>query len=316
MRNKRFLVLFLGLLCATYASAQIAKHANHMRPTGKGYPVEDATAPAEQKIKNPAVVQGNGINYHGGPVMPGTVNVYYIWYGNWSAGARVSDSSTTQTLLGSFMSGMSGTGYALINSTYGDNSNNVTGKMALAASTSVNYPYGTRLSDNNIKSIVSNAISSHALPADSNGVYFVLTSSDVTERSGFCTRYCGWHTNGSIAGLDIKYAFVGNPDRCPSACEIQTTSPNKDSGADGMASIIAHETEEAISDPDLNAWYDSSGEENADKCAWKFGPTTGSIGSGAYNQTWGGHNWLIQMNWENARGGGCDQKLGGTFYTR
>jgi len=26
----------------------------------------------------------NGINYHGGPVMLGTVNVYYIWYGDWS----------------------------------------------------------------------------------------------------------------------------------------------------------------------------------------------------------------------------------------
>jgi hypothetical protein len=26
------------------------------------------------------------------------------------------------------------------------------------------------------------------------------------------------------------------------------------------------------------------------------------------------HHWLIQMNWENARGGECDQKLGGKFY--
>jgi hypothetical protein len=24
--------------------------------------------------------------------------------------------------------------------------------------------------------------------------------------------------------------------------------------------------------------------------------------------------WLIQMNWENARLGGCDQTLGGIFY--
>ena len=27
--------------------------------------------------------KSNGINYHGGPVMLGTVNVYYIWYGSW-----------------------------------------------------------------------------------------------------------------------------------------------------------------------------------------------------------------------------------------
>ena len=38
-----------------------------------------------------------------------------------------------------------------------------------------------------------------------------------------------------------------------------------------MASIIAHELEEAATDPDLNAWYDRRGDENADKCAWTFG---------------------------------------------
>ena len=40
-----------------------------------------------------------------------------------------------------------------------------------------------------------------------------------------------------------------------------------------MASVIAHELEEAATDPDLNAWYDSRGYENADKCAWTFGTT-------------------------------------------
>ena len=40
-----------------------------------------------------------------------------------------------------------------------------------------------------------------------------------------------------------------------------------------MASILAHELEESVTDPDLNAWYDSRGGENADKCAWTFGTT-------------------------------------------
>jgi len=248
--------------------------------------------------------------------MPGTVNIYLIWYGNWTNGPHASDSQTTVSLIDSLYDsgGMGGSGYALINSTYGDSTHNVSGNFVLAASTTNNYSRGTRLSDSGVQSVVSSAITNHALPLDTNGVYFVLTSSDVRESSGFCTFYCGWHTRATISGADIKYAFVGNPDRCSSACEVQTSSPNGDSGADGMASIMAHETEEAISDPDLNAWYDTSGNENADKCAWKFGPTTGTIGSRAYNQTFGGHNWLIQMNWENARGGGCDKTKGGTFY--
>jgi hypothetical protein len=79
---------------------------------------------------------------------------------------------------------------------------------------------------------------------------------------------------------------------------------------------MAHETEEAISNPDLNAWYDNNGAENADKCSWLWGPVKGTIGHGAYNQTLAGHNWLVQMNWENSRGGGCTQTKGGLFYNR
>ena len=45
-----------------------------------------------------------------------------------------------------------------------------------------------------------------------------------------------------------------------------------------MVSVMSHELEEAVSDPLLNAWYDSNGEESADKCAWTFGTTYGSAG--------------------------------------
>ncbi len=121
-----------------------------------------------------------------------------------------------------------------------------------------------------------------------------------------------------MLGADIKYAFVGNLDHCPWACEVQAVSPNNDSGADGMATVMAHEAEEMLTDPNLNAWYASASNESADKCAWEFGLTLDNtvIGDGAYNQTFANHyNWLIQMNWENSRGGGCAQTLGGTFYT-
>lgn len=301
---------------AALSSSQMVKDADHIVPNGKGWGVEAPAGSAPASVHPKTVTTGNGIDYHGGPVMPNTPNVYTIWYGNWTNGPNASDSGTTVSLVTTFMQGLGNTGYEKINSTYGDNNNNVTGNIAYAGSTNDNYSQGTKLSDKKVLAIVSNAISSGALPKDTNGLYFVLTSSDVSETSGFCTRYCGWHTHNTIAGSDLKYAFVGNPDRCPRACEAQTTSPNGDSGADGMVSIIAHEQEEAISDPDLNAWYDSSGAENADKCAWKWGAVTGTVGNGGYNETIGGLKWLIQMNWENARGGGCDNSLGGTFYTQ
>ena len=306
------LLLFVGV----YASGQATRDAKHMVPTGKGWGVEGANSP--NNATPYTVTTGNGINYHGGAVMKGNpVNVYFIWYGNWTNGVRTSDSQVTVGLLDALFGssgGIGGSGYEKINTTYGDNAGNVSGNISRTSSTTDNYSHGKSLSDSAVQAVVSSAISSGRLPKNTNALYFVLTSSDVNETSGFCTQYCGWHTRATIAGSDIKYSFVGNPDRCPNACEAQTKSPNGDSGADGMASIMAHEAEETTSDPDLNAWYDSSGEENADKCAWKFGPTTAITGHGVYNQTFGSHHWLIQMNWENRRGGGCDKTLGGTFY--
>jgi hypothetical protein len=296
---------------AVDAGVVVGGNDDELVPTGKGWGERPAPGPgpgqgAGQGQGN-AQGQGkpghggggtNGISYHGGPVILGTTNVYYIWYGNWSG-------NSATTLLQDLAATIGGSPYFNINTTYYNGSNtHVTNAVAYAGSTTDSYSHGTSLTDAAIQAIVSSHVS-RDLPSDRNGVYFVLTSADVNASSGFCTQYCGWHTHASIAGLDVKYAFVGNPARCPSACADQTTSPNNNAGADGMASIISHELEESVTDPDLNAWYDTRGQENADKCAWTFGTTT-SLPSGAkYNMTLGGTKFLIQQNWVNASGGYC-----------
>lgn len=291
----------------TFASAQVSRTAPDLVPTGKGWG-EASSHSNNAKTARPRP-SGNGISWHGGPLMLGTPNIYYIWYGNWAAGG--SNSATSQTILTNFISNLGGSGYEHINATYCQASTctsstaNVSGQLTYVKAASDSYSQGTSFGDAGVQAIVANAISSGKLPKDTNGLYFVLTSSDVNETSGFCTQYCGWHTHGTISGSDIKYSFVGNPDRCPSACEAQTTSPNSDSGADGMASIIAHESEEAISDPDLNAWYDTRGAENADKCAWTFGTESTASNGSKYNITLAGGQYLIQQNWVNANGGFC-----------
>ncbi len=242
---------------------------------------------------------GNGINYHGGPVVLGTTGMYYIWYGNWSG-------NTATTILTDFANSIGGSPYFNINTTYYNGSNvHVTNSVAYRGSTTDNYSHGTSLSDSAVQAVVSSAISSGRLPKDTNAIYFVLTSADVTESSGFCTQYCGWHTHGTISGSDIKYSFVGNAARCITSCAAQSTGPNGNAGADGMVSIVAHELEEAVSDPDLNAWYDTRGAENADKCAWTFGTLFTAPNGAKYNMTLGARNYLIQRNWVNASGGFC-----------
>jgi len=302
-------MLSLLLFCAGLVGAQTVREDAEVRPgngpdwrpTGKGWG-DPSQSRGRAKVGG-APTNNNGIYYHGGPLILGTTNVYYIWYGNWQG-------NTATSILTDFASNIGGSPYFNINTTYyNGSSTHVSNSVHYAGNTSDNYSQGKNLSDAGVQTVVSNAINNLGLPLDSNAVYFVLTSSDVNETSGFCTQYCGWHTYGTISGANIKYSFVGNPDRCPSACEAQSSSsPNSNPGADGMASIIAHELEEAVTDPNLNAWFDRRGFENADKCAWTFGTTSTASNGSKYNMTLGSRHYLIQRNWVNASGGSCALK--------
>jgi hypothetical protein len=312
--------LRLTLLAALVSSATLAiaggvrtDTGRELKPTGRGTAEVDEAAEAAKAAgqagpTGQAAVTGYGIKYHNGPVMTNATgnNLYVIWYGNWAA-----QNPTAPAIITDFLSHLGGTPYFNINTTYSNGSGaRIVNALTLAGQTSVPLPggtYSTALSDADIQTQVTNAITSGALPKDTNAIYLVLTSKDVNETSGFCTQYCGWHTNATISGADIKFAFIGDAARCPTGCAGQSTaSPNNNVGADGMISVIAHEIEEAVTDPDLNAWYDTRGNENGDKCAWNFGTTT-TLPSGAkYNQTMGTRNYLIQQNWVNvAPSGKC-----------
>ena len=248
---------------------------------------------------NGAVANGNGISYHGGPVMRNGVNVYYIWYGDWGQDAAANG------ILTDLAKNIGGSPYFAINTTYGDTSGNVQNTVTYAGSSADTGSLGTSLTDSSIWTLVNNALAARKLPVDANGVYFVLTAPYVAETSGFLTKYCVWHTYGSFNGTMIKYAFIGDPTANMGACSMQTTSPNGDAGADAMASVISHEMEESATDPQLNAWYDASGAEDADKCAWTFGQTYSAANGSMANMKLGTRDFLIQQNWVNSGGGFC-----------
>jgi hypothetical protein len=242
------------------------------------------------------------ITYHNGPIITGTTNVYYIWYGAWST------NPTGAQILTDFASSLGGSPYFAINTSYTNSAKvAVSNSVTLAGSTSDAYSQGTTLSDAAVKTVVSTAITGGKLPKDANGVYVVLTSADVKESSGFVTRYCGWHGHATIATTDIKYSFVGDPTTQGLAnCAWQTaSSPNANPGADAMVSVVAHEIEEAVTDPDPNAWYDASGAENADKCAWTFGTTYRATNGSLANMKLGARDYLVQQNWKAGTVQGC-----------
>src|SRR5947208_16823802 len=105
-------------------------------PNGKGW--GERAYPTHPNGNGNAIGQGShkagsGINYHGGPVMLGTTNVYYIWYGNWSG-------NSATTILTDLASSIGGSGYFNINTTYYNGSNtHVTNSVQYAGSPSYMY---------------------------------------------------------------------------------------------------------------------------------------------------------------------------------
>jgi hypothetical protein len=296
--SKKLALLIAGL---TYA---LASHAGTvhltagsvMKPTGKGFgELDNAASQKKSGTAGGATGQAGttGITLHGGPVMTAPINVYYIWYGTaWDTASK--------NLLAYEAQHIGGTPYFNINTTYYNSAGvHVQNSVTLAGQASVGYTYGTNLSDAHVQSIVSDAITSGAVPKDVNGVYMVLTDKTVGESSGFCTQYCGWHNHATISGTDIKYAFVGNAEtKCAAACGATAPSVNNLPGADGMASFIALELSETATNPDLNAWYSSfDGTEGDDHCTWTYGTTSTASNGAKYNVTWGTKNYLVQQLW-------------------
>jgi hypothetical protein len=267
---------------------------------------------AQAPLRAPRTPGGSGIFYHGGAVIADGINLYYIWYGDWSAQAE------STAILTIFAQSIGGSPYFDINTGYHGMANGrdapVQNVVRFAGSTADSYSQGQNLSSDATPAIVRNAIQGGKLPADPNGVYIVLASPDVME-SGFCKTSCGWHGYSTVAnGVEVKFAFVGNPaSQCISFCSLfgpNFPPPNGNPGADAMTSIIAHELSEITNDPHMDAWFDLKGGESADKCQWNYGaisriPVGQANSYGVYNVVLGGHYFLIQQNWVNSGPGSC-----------
>lgn len=266
--------------------------------------------PASQQLApiGEAIATGNGIEYNGGPVMLGPHNVYFIWYGNFSGNSAL-------TILPDLINGFGGSQYFNTNTTYGDATANIANTATLAKQIFDNYSQGTALTQATFQGVITRALNVGGLPADPNGIYFLLTSPDVSLTTGttsFCGTYCGFHTSGTLGTTDIKVAFVGDPaTKCPfrvgvPVCSAQTLSPNGNEGADAMANVMAHELNEAITDPHGDAWFHvDTAHENGDLCNFNFGTTFTALNGAHANVVLSGRQFLIQQNWLNANGGGC-----------
>ena len=262
----------------------------------------------------------NGISYHGGPVLQAGTNVAAVYWassaiysGGPTPGSHGSGSSDG-SLVGYFLSNLGGSPYFNINSTYTDGSstpiaNSVSYTQYWANNTSV-PSNGQSVSDSQMIAMLQSGFDSGALTYDPGTLYIIFTAGTVNLGGGFGTQYCAYHTHGTVtvngASKNVLYSAMPYTYAYPSACTNGTASPNNDPAADAEVNVVAHETEETTTDEMGNAWFDTRGYENADKCAWNFG-TTQTNSNGVYNITVGAKQFLVQQNWVNANGGSCKQ---------
>jgi len=121
-----------------------------------------------------------------------------------------------------------------------------------------------RISDSGIRSYLASLFNAGLeTPTASTiyGVYFPHGMRISLQGGVSCSSFCGYHSNFNYNGISIKYAVFPYTD-C-NACSLTGKTV-----ADILTIVTSHEIREAVTDSLGSAWYDASGYEADDKCAW------------------------------------------------
>jgi hypothetical protein len=289
-------VVAVGLCLASVAAVASGASAS-------GGPPSIAAGPAFGFVPSRNANHGGGghgrvslLQWHNGPVMHGTTVIPVFWGTGWSnatfKGDKVSGLDTLYSNIG-------GTPYAHTNSEYTDQRGTVD---TSAISKGADLQDGTATpSGAPSTSQVLDAVARATNNAPTAGAYYPVYS----DRPRGSASYCAWHSSGTIGGIQVEIGFFFNLDGDPGCDPQSPSSLGHSQGLAALANVSGHELSEMLTDPQLNAWYDQQGNENADKCAWTWSGTV-SIG---------GQYWKIQGNWSNAAAatnsgyanGGCIQ---------
>ncbi|HET8893408.1 MAG TPA: hypothetical protein VFM96_04870 [Gaiellaceae bacterium] len=282
--DRKWIVALVGATVVSLASVVGAGAA--------GGPPSIAAGPAFGFVPSHNANHGGGshgghvslLQWHNGPVMHSTTVVPIFWGSSWSNSSFTGDKVTGLDYL---YANIHGTPYAHTNSEYTDGSGSVNtasiGTGSDLTDTSAT-PSGAP-STSQVLAEVAKATNNSPI-ADA---YYPVYSDQPRGSAG----YCAWHSSGTINGIQVEFGFFFNLDGDPGCDPNAPTNLGHSQGLSALANVSGHELSETLTDPQLNAWYDQQGSENADKCAWTF---NGLV-------TIGTQSWKIQGNWSNAAAG-------------
>src|ERR1022692_34495 len=218
-----------------------------------------------------AVIPGPLIN-HGGPVQ--TAPRVYLDFWDWT-----SDPSGKNPYLTNFLSSVGGTPWLATVNQYGGGSP----ASMLAGTWNDSSPIPAIPTDAQIAQEALAAANHFGVSA--NVQIVVATPTGHTSAGMFTNGLCAYH-NYLVSQPNVS--FTNFPYQTDAGTFCGEDSVNGSKGLlDGVSILEGHELAESITDPQLNAWYDASFNELADKCAWtNLTDITTSAGTFAVQPLW------------------------------
>jgi hypothetical protein len=277
---KKALVFVFAAALATSAFAQGNSGNEVQQGNGFGHPNNEA-----------GMLHSNGnLVYHSGGKVILHAHVVMIFWGSFPSGYT----TNMQNFRNQF--GTTGEFNVITQYTGIDDATGTTGAIALsnlAGSSSLDYfdtsTPPTNCTDAVVQSEVKKVIAAQGA-TDYSAIYEVFIPSGSYSSSGSSTScggpnlaYCAYHSHYvDGAGKNVKYSI--EPWAGCSGCQaFGNTSTDQEH-------FVCHETREAVTDALGNAWFDRSGNEADDKCAWNPAPFI----SGGFG---------YQYEWSNANSG-------------
>jgi hypothetical protein len=222
---------------------------------------------------NPIPLATN-LTYHGGDVINTARLVCIFWGPTWASGgsdnARATNIQAFRNQFGT------SSHYGIITQYYDTafiNTTNLAGSQPDWFDTSNPLPSNGNVTDSTVQAEVKRYVAAHGtsfttvyevfLPKFVPGTSTLVYSSDgsATSCGGPGLAYCAYHSSYFNGSNYVKYSIEPYPS-C-SGCQASGWTV-----VQNMEHFVTHETREAVTDPRGSAWFDSSGAEADDKCAW------------------------------------------------
>jgi hypothetical protein len=231
--------------------------------------------------REPLARRSANMTYHGGKIMQTAVTKNIFWGPSWTNATFAGDKITG---LDTWYTGYSGSNYAKTSTEY-TGSNGTVGSITTHQGHVIDTTAAS--GGGNTNAILAEVCKMVPSPDPSGNGYYAVYTDLPRGNAG----YCAWHSSGTVNGQRVQFAFFWKLDG-DAGCDPGDTSGLHSQGLAALANVTGHELAEAMTDPaSPGAWYDSSGAENGDKCAWTWGGPLATFSNGS--------QWKVQGEWSN-----------------